>query len=261
MNVRPHHVFTHQSETYLLNVEDMTAARVGQNLYEFLRDGADLKRRDSACDLVGELEGHGLLDSEDPSGQGKFRKLGDANFRSSPIRNIALFITQNCNLGCTYCYGDEGNYGSSGHMDLDTAKKSVDWLIEQSGDVKKLGIAFFGGEPFLNFKLMRQVVFYAKKMADVADKKFEFSVTTNATLLSENRIKFLEEHGISPLVSFDGSKAIQDSQRPFKGGRGSFDVIVPKIAKLLQTFPNATARATLNGNNSPDEVKVVLREI
>ena len=180
---------------------------------------------------------------------------------SPPIRSIALLVTQNCNLACTYCYGNKGTYGSSGHMNSETARKAIDWLIEQSGELRNPGVVFFGGEPLLNFALMKEVVAYARKRGGESGKAFEFSVATNASLLSDEIITFLKENEITPVVSFDGCKEAQDSQRPFKGGRGSYDVVAPKIRKLLETFPGATARATLTGQRSPREVTVALNEI
>ncbi len=257
MFLKPHHLFAYNGSIYLLNIEEMKAFQIHE------KTSTALQRISSDPDfaLTPEMEEElGGLELVAPESQrGKKRAASKPNV--APIRNIALFITQNCNLRCTYCYGDGGGYGSSGHMALGTARRAVEWLIEHSGAVKKLGISFFGGEPFLNFPLMKEVVAYAKKRGEEAGKEFEFGVTTNASLLDEKKIAFLKENKVMPLVSFDGSKEIQDAQRPFKGGRGSYEAIVPKISQVLQVFPDATARATLVGQADPVEVIRALHDV
>ena len=178
-----------------------------------------------------------------------------------PFRNVALFVTQNCNLNCSYCYGAGGSYGSPGHMARETALRAVDWLIGQSGEVKRLGVSFFGGEPLLNLRLIKEVIAYACTKGEEFSKSFEFSITTNASLLDRRTIAFLRDNNVKPVVSFDGCKQIQDEQRPFVGGRGSYEIIVPKIKELLRVFPDATARATLVGRTDPATVIAALHEI
>jgi len=178
-----------------------------------------------------------------------------------PIVNMALFLTQSCNLNCIYCYGEGGAYGSGGNLEERTAYQAVDWLIGQSGKMKKIHVGFFGGEPFLKFSMMKAVTLYAQKRAREVDKVVDFHATTNATLLDEEKIAFIEEHGISVMVSFDGPREIQDAQRPFANGKGSYDVTVPKIKKLLEICPKTPGHAVITGNTDPKTVKNALQEI
>ncbi|MBL6956671.1 MAG: nif11-like peptide radical SAM maturase [Chlorobium phaeobacteroides] len=255
MNFKAHHKFVHRGKRYVLNIEDMAASMIGDDTWRVLQAAPSFAFPRLSQEAGRDLRRLDLIASENKEA------VESANTTSTPIRNIALFITQNCNLACTYCYGKEGGYGSSGHMNSATARKAIDWLIKQSGDIKTLGVAFFGGEPLLNFSLMKKVVEYARQRGAESNKDFEFSITTNGSLLTDEKIAFLNENKINPIVSFDGSKDVQDAQRPFKGGQGSYDVIEPKIRKLLETFPNATARGTLKGATKPKEVTVALNNI
>ncbi|MDW7650928.1 MAG: nif11-like peptide radical SAM maturase [Bacillota bacterium] len=257
MLLKPHHIFTYHGNNYLINVEEMKVFQIDKNTSMTLQKislDPDFAISSKTEEELVRLE---LFVLENQEG----KKRTDSRPNNTSIRNISLFITQNCNMRCTYCYGDGGGYGSSGNMELETARRSVDWLIEHSGEIKKVGISFFGGEPFLNFPLMKQVVVYAQKRSEEIGKEFEFSVTTNASMLDKKKIAFLKENKVIPLVSFDGSKKIQDAQRLFKNGRGSYDVVVPKIRQLLQVFPETTARATLVGLTDPVEVIRALHEI
>lgn len=255
MKLEAHHKFFHRGSRYVLNIESMVASRLCDETWAVLNAAPSFDCQELSPEVDRDLRRLDLITS------GNNKTVEPANATSTPIRNIALFVTQNCNLACTYCYGNEGGYGSSGHMDSATARMAIDWLIKQSGDIKTLGVAFFGGEPFLNFSLMKEVVEYARQRGAESNKDFEFSVTTNGSLLTDRKIVFLKENKINPVISFDGSKEVQDAQRPFKGGQGSYDVIAPKIRKLLDKFPNATARATLKGATKPKEVTTALNNI
>ena len=178
-----------------------------------------------------------------------------------PIVNLCLFLTQSCNLNCVYCYGDGGAYGTGGNMDEATALKAVDWLIEQSGKMKQLHIGFFGGEPFLMFPLMKAIVQYARKRAEEAGKKVSFHATSNGTLFDDEVIDFIKEEEVSILISFDGPREIQDAQRPFTNGDGSYDATAPKIRKLLAAVPKTPGHAVLVGDTDPKLVKDALQEI
>jgi uncharacterized protein len=178
-----------------------------------------------------------------------------------PITNIALFVTQKCNLNCVYCYGNQGKYGGEGIMSNHIAFKAIDWLIEKSQNQKKLTISFFGGEPLLNFELIKSVVEYSLKKGDKLSKDFEFNINTNATLLNDEIINFFLKNRFKIIVSIDGDKEIQDSQRPFKNGKGTFNTILPRVKKLLLSIPDVSCRAVLLDNTNPSIVEKKLQEI
>ncbi|MBU7028804.1 MAG: SPASM domain-containing protein [Theionarchaea archaeon] len=164
-----------------------------------------------------------------------------------PITGASLNVSHDCNLSCRYCYGGGGTYvGEKCYMDEPVGELSIDRLIEWSNGKKEVYVTFFGGEPLLNMKLIEHLVAYGDRKGDSEGKRIWYSITTNGTLLTEETVNFLNEHNFSVLVSMDGPQFIQDTNRPFKNGKGSFDVAVPQIRKLISTRKgNVTARATL----------------
>lgn len=177
-----------------------------------------------------------------------------------PLTYISLNVAQVCNLSCVYCYGVDGEYGLRGKMDEQTAFKSVDFLIKESRDRKKIGIGFFGGEPLLNYPLMKNVVKYAKEKAKINEKRITFSITTNGTKFTPEVNDYLNENNFSVIVSFDGNQEVQDKNRPFRGGQGSYQDTKPKIEEFLKSRNGrATGRATLT--NHSDDLKSVKDEL
>lgn len=182
--------------------------------------------------------------------------------KPSPVSHLALFVTQSCNLNCIYCYGDGGRYGSSGNSDLETMKRGILWLVENSGDIDELHISFFGGEPLLNFFGIKEAVEYARIVSKTTEKTFKFHITTNLLLLNDDILEFLVNNRIEVTVSFDGEKETQDSQRPYKNNQEStYEDTLPKIRMLLSRIPNAVCRATLCGDTDPKNVRHKLEQI
>jgi uncharacterized protein len=169
-----------------------------------------------------------------------------------PLQALVLNITNQCNLACTYCYEFGADKiatpaGKTKYMTIDTAKTSVDFLLEQSKDRKAVHITFFGGETLMNFKLLKEVVLYAREAAAKVDKGIGFSLTTNATLLTDEIIAFLSDFEIGVTVSMDGPPELQDKHRVYKSGKGTYAVIEPRLRKLIANHRTRaiTARVTL----------------
>ena len=169
-----------------------------------------------------------------------------------PLQTLVINLTNQCNLSCQYCYEFGADKvatpeGKPKFMDLDTARASVDFLLEQSAGRRSIHITFFGGETLMNFPLLKQVVAYANEHAAVQGRAIDYSLTTNATLLTPAIIEFLSENRIGVTVSMDGPKEMHDQLRVFANGRGSYDIIEPRVRALIQghrTRP-ITARVTL----------------
>jgi uncharacterized protein len=165
-----------------------------------------------------------------------------------PQRTLVLNVANDCNLGCSYCFASQGDYGTPKRMMTEeTARRSVDFLLSNSGAHKSVTIVFFGGEPLMNLKLIRRLVDYANEAGAKAGKLVEFTMTTNATYLTREVIDFLSDNSVGVSVSIDGPKQYHDLRRTYKGGRGSYDFIRPRVLELLnrhKTRPIA-ARATL----------------
>ena len=174
-----------------------------------------------------------------------------------PIQTLVMNLTNQCNLSCQYCYEFGADKvatpeGKPKFMDLPTAKASVDFLLAQSGDRRAIHITFFGGETLMNFPLLKEVVTYANEKAKEQGRNIDFSLTTNATLLTPTIIQFLSENHIGVTVSMDGPKEMHDQLRVFANGKGSYDIIEPKVRALIENHRTRpiTARVTLTSGVS-----------
>ena len=166
------------------------------------------------------------------------------------LTNIHLNVAQVCNLSCGYCYGIDGEYGLKGKMKEGNALSAIDYLINNSGNEKTLRIIFFGGEPLLNMPMIKTVVNYCKDKELLLSKKFRFGIVTNGTLFDPEINKYLNDFDFEVTISFDGDKETQDKNRPFRGGKGSYESILPKVKAFLETRDgNATARATITNHS------------
>lgn len=158
----------------------------------------------------------------------------------SQLCNITLELTEECNLRCRYCIYNHSypNYREFGHrnMTFEIAKKAIDFLNKHSSTSKEIYIGFYGGEPLLNFKLLKQCIYYAK--TNIQNKKIIYAMTTNATLMTDNIANFLVENEVNITVSLDGPKIIHDENRIYTNGRGSFDDTVLGLKKLITAYKN-----------------------
>ncbi|WP_298166247.1 radical SAM protein, partial [Novosphingobium sp.] len=170
-----------------------------------------------------------------------------------PLQALVLNVTNQCNLACTYCYEFGADKiatpaGKPKYMSLETAKSSVDFLLKSADRREAVHITFFGGETLMNFRLLRDVVLYADEAAKAAGKRITYSLTTNATLLTDEIIAFLSDHVIGVTVSMDGPPELQDARRVYKNGKGSYAVMEPRLRKLIAGHKTraVTARVTLS---------------
>jgi uncharacterized protein len=178
--------------------------------------------------------------------------IDDAPLSSPPLRALSLAIAQKCNLGCTYCYAQQGEFGGPAkNMELTEALRAVDLLVGAAEPGARLNLAFLGGEPLVNRKVLRAATLRARELAGSRGAKMTFSITTNGTLLTEDDGRFFEEHGFAVTISIDGPQDIHDAQRPYKGGGGSYDAIMKRAAPLLkmQQGMQVSARVTVTPKN------------
>ncbi len=175
---------------------------------------------------------------------------------SYPLSTIVLNVNTGCNLGCRYCYKEDLATPKRGEkMSFEVAARSVDLLLAQSAGRERIGIVFFGGEPLTNVPLIRQVVDYAKPKAEAAGRSVDFSLTTNATLLTEELIDYFDSQRFGLSVSIDGPKAVHDRNRRTVGGRGTYEVVSRKVRLLLERYRSRAvgARVTLTGGTTEVE--------
>lgn len=161
--------------------------------------------------------------------------VDDEPLTAPPVHAVSLAVAQKCNLGCSYCYAGQGEFGGKArNMDDTVARQSVDWLLGQAAPGGKVNIAFMGGEPLANRAVLQSTTLYAAERAAALGVDCRFSLTTNGTLLTEADADFFETHGFAVTVSLDGAPAQHNRLRAFKGGKGSFEHIVERLQPLLQ---------------------------
>lgn len=238
------HKFKQNGYNFLLDVNSGSVHLVDDIAYDVLdyyESGADAaedslsskyKTEDikTAFEELKELESEGVLYTDDifPS--------TDTFLRRKPVvKAMCLHMAHDCNLKCKYCFASQGDFnGPKGLMSLEVGKKSLDYLIANSGNRKNLEVDFFGGEPLLNFEVVKELVEYGNEQAAKHNKLFRFTITTNGVLLDDEKIKYINETMHNVVLSLDGRKDINDNMRPTLNDKGSYDVIVPKFQKLIE---------------------------
>jgi six-Cys-in-45 modification radical SAM protein len=159
----------------------------------------------------------------------------DFKSRKTVVKALCLHIAHDCNLACKYCFAEEGEYhGRRALMSFEVGKKAIDFLLENSGNRRNLEVDFFGGEPLMNWNVVKQIVEYGRSKETEFDKKFRFTLTTNGMLLNDEVMEFANREMSNVVLSLDGRKEVNDAMRPTRGGKGSYDVIVPKFKKFAE---------------------------
>lgn len=183
-----------------------------------------------AYDEIRELEDEGSLFSED-----LYRDIAmNSGKEESFIKALCLNIAHDCNLRCRYCFADEGEYkGKRMLMSAETGKKAIDFVLKASGPRKNIEVDLFGGEPLIAFSTVREIVDYAKEAEKAYNKTIRFTMTTNATLLNDEIMEYLDKNMGNIVLSIDGRKEVNDYARPRYDGSGSYDSILPKIRKMV----------------------------
>ncbi len=182
---------------------------------------------------------------------------------SGVIKALCLHIAHTCNLNCSYCFASQGNYhGERGVMSFEVGKRALDFLVENSGTRRNLEVDFFGGEPLLNFEVVKQLVEYARSIEKKYNKNFRFTLTTNGVLIDDDVIDFANREMSNVVLSLDGRKSVHDRFRVDYSGNGSWDKIVPKFKKLVEKrgHKNYYMRGTFTHHN-PDfleDIKTML---
>mgnify|MGYP004654692629 FL=1 len=176
----------------------------------------------------------------------------DFKNRQTVVKALCLHIAHDCNLACQYCFAEEGEYhGRRALMSFEVGKKALDFLVHNSGNRINLEVDFFGGEPLMNWEVVKQLVAYGRSLEEPFHKKIRFTLTTNGILLNDEIQEFLNKEMSNVVLSIDGRKEVHDRMRPFRGGQGSYDVIVPKFQKLAESRNqmNYYVRGTFTRNN------------
>ncbi|MCI9046940.1 MAG: thioether cross-link-forming SCIFF peptide maturase [Hungatella sp.] len=194
-----------------------------------------------------------LIDNEELFTKDVYREyVTDFKNRKTVVKALCLHIAHDCNLACQYCFAEEGEYhGRRALMSFEVGKKALDFLIANSGSRRNLEVDFFGGEPLMNWQVVKQLVEYGRSQEKIHNKHFRFTLTTNGVLLNDEIMEFCNREMGNVVLSLDGRKEVNDKMRPFRNGSGSYDLIVPKFRKFADSRDQANyyVRGTFTRNN------------
>ncbi len=180
---------------------------------------------------VRELKEEGMLFTEDIYKDYIF----NVKQRKTVVKALCLHIAHDCNLACKYCFAEEGEYkGHRAMMSAEIGKQALDFLVANSGNRVNLEVDLFGGEPLMNFGVIKEIVAYGRELEKHHNKKFRFTLTTNGVLLDEEVMEFANKEMANVVLSIDGRKEVHDYMRPTKNGKGSYDLILPKFKKFAE---------------------------
>ena len=201
-----------------------------------LKKGAPLAEQETAdfreayAELQ-ELKKEGALFTEEPYAP----SVEAYASRPTVVKALCLHVAHDCNLACRYCFAEEGEYhGRRALMSFETGKKALDFLVRNSGQRENLEVDFFGGEPLMNWEVVKQLVAYGRELERNYPKHFRFTLTTNGVLLNEEIMTFCNREMDNVVLSIDGRKEVHDRMRPFRKGAGSYDLIVPKFLEFAK---------------------------
>lgn len=219
-----------------------------EEIISLLADEFDRQKIEESYNEIEELVKEGLLYTED-----EYEFHPSFVNREPVVKALCLNVAHDCNLKCKYCFAKQGDFGGNAElMSLDVGKKAMDFLVANSGNRRNLDIDFFGGEPLMNWEVVKELVKYGREIEKPAGKNMRFTITTNGVLLDDEKIDFINEHMHNVVLSLDGRKEINDQMRLTINDRGSYDTIVPKFQKLVSQRPKNKyyyVRGTFTRNN------------
>ena len=199
---------------------------------DILKDTYAKEEIKEAYEEIKELKDAGMLFTEDIYEP----YIKDIKLKDTVVKALCLHIAHDCNLACKYCFAEEGEYhGRRALMSYEVGKKALDFLVEHSGARKNLEVDFFGGEPLMNFEVVKQIVEYGRSLEEKHNKKFRFTLTTNGVLLNDDIIEYANKEMSNVVLSVDGRKEVHDYMRPFRNGKGSYDLVMPKFKKVAES--------------------------
>ena len=172
--------------------------------------------------------------------------------KQNVVKALCLHVAHDCNLRCKYCFASQGDFkGKRSLMPLEVGKKALEFVVKSSGNRRNLEVDFFGGEPLMNFDVVKQLVKYGRELEKDNNKRFRFTITTNGVLLDDDKIDFINENMDNVVLSLDGRKEINDNMRKTISGMGSYDIIVPKIIDMVNKRGDKDyfVRGTFTKNN------------
>jgi len=238
----------HAVDEVVYDIADLYPDMDSDALIEKFADKYTCEQIVEAVTELQELKDANLLYTEDEY-EGVLEQVKN---RAPVVKALCLHVAHDCNLKCRYCFAEEGEYhGKRSLMSAEVGKKSIDFIIANSGNRCNLEVDFFGGEPLMNFEVVKEIVTYGREQEKLYNKNFRFTITTNGILLDEDKQQYINENMHNVVLSLDGRKEIHDLMRPKAGGQGSYDTIVPKFQRLAESRNQTDyyLRGTFTRNN------------
>ncbi|MCB2292314.1 thioether cross-link-forming SCIFF peptide maturase [Clostridium algoriphilum] len=239
------HKFIQDGEYYVIDVNSGAVHVVDEIVYDLL-DNSSLKNKEDLIETFKEKysredieevynEIQSLIQGGTLYTDDLYEEIAMNGGQSEPyIKALCLNIIHDCNLRCKYCFADEGEYhGARKPMPVEVGKKAIDFVIKNSGPRKNIEVDLFGGEPLMAFDMIKEIVAYAKIQEKIYNKAIRFTMTTNATLLNDEVMQYLDENMGNIVLSIDGRKSVNDKVRVKVDGSGSYDRILPKIKEMV----------------------------
>ncbi|MEE1225226.1 MAG: thioether cross-link-forming SCIFF peptide maturase [Clostridia bacterium] len=209
----------------------MAESSCPEYIKEGLKDKYPLEDIEDSYSDICELYRMGQLFSED-----SYAEIAKNWNKKSVVKALCLHVAHDCNLRCKYCFGDTGGFqGERCLMSAEVGKKAIDFVIKNSAERKNIEIDYFGGEPLMNFDVVKEITDYAKKEGEKHGKNFRFTITTNGILLNDEIKEYINENMSNVVLSIDGRKETNDRVRYRVDGSGSYDTIVPKFKDLAES--------------------------
>ncbi|MFZ5966039.1 MAG: thioether cross-link-forming SCIFF peptide maturase [Bacillota bacterium] len=220
----------HVIDDIVYDVLDYFSENSEEEIIKILNDQYAEQDIKSAVNEIQALIDEGLLFTEDT-----YEQHPAFLNRKPVVKALCLHIAHDCNIRCAYCFASQGNFkGARSLMSEDVGKKAIDFLIEHSGTRRNLEVDFFGGEPLMNFDVVKNIVAYGRAKEKETNKNFRFTMTTNGVLLDDEKMTYINEHMENVVLSIDGRKDVNDQMRYSVNGSGTYDVIVPKFKKMIE---------------------------
>lgn len=259
------HKFLQGEDCYVIDINSGSLHVIDKLIYDLLLDDNKLSSKEELIekyqdvyskedieDAYGDLEElvkEGMLYSED-----LYEEIAMKDDQDSFIKALCLNVVHDCNLRCKYCFADEGEYkGCRKPMSAEVGKKAIDFVIKKSGKRKNIEVDLFGGEPIMVFNTIKEIVEYAKEQEKIHNKNIRFTMTTNATLLNDEIMEYIDKNMGNIILSIDGRKEVNDKVRIRVDGSGSFDRILPNIKKMVSMRDASKqyyVRGTFTRNNT-----------
>jgi len=233
------HFFEILNKKYIVDVNSGIVHEVDDLVYDIIKQDAyknrdnlskiytnyDKKMVDECIDELKSLEEKELLYTKEKNIVPKIKPT---------LKSMCLNIAHDCNFLCEYCFASKGNFGGKKElMSYETGKKAFDYLVQNSNGRKNLEVDFFGGEPLMNFQVVKKLVEYGRRIEKEYNKNFRFTITTNGMLLDENNIDYINKNFHNVVLSLDGRKSVNDNMRTDRANKGTYDKIVPKFKNLV----------------------------